>query len=369
MKNKFLLGNKNVASENKLYKLEAIRGFAAIYVVLYHTFASGMKIFNQDFSFLFRFGQEAVILFFVLSGFVIYYSFDNSKNKTLKLFFAKRFLRIYIPLILVFITNYSLLCYYQKKIIDFSFKELIGNLLMLQDLGDKKPNVLVEPFLGNIPLWSLSYEWYFYFIFFFVYKKFRSNSVIIYCISIFAAILYVFYPYFVFRVLLYFSIWWVGVDFAKLYLKREKIDFNSVKLMLVSVLTICIILILNIIYRGAINSVFIAGGISEHPWIEFRHFLFTFLIIVFVVIWKKIKWFGFDFIFKPFIHIAPISFGIYISHWFLVNNANYFSFIKDSSVRLISYMIVCLFFSYLLELVFFPKIRKLIMNRGVFVNS
>jgi peptidoglycan/LPS O-acetylase OafA/YrhL len=46
-------------------------------------------------SFLFRFGQEAVMLFFLLSGFVIYYSFSLGKDKSFQGYFQRRWLRIY----------------------------------------------------------------------------------------------------------------------------------------------------------------------------------------------------------------------------------------------------------------------------------
>lgn len=345
----------------KLYKLEALRGFAAIYVVFYHLFASGLNIFGKDFSIFFRFGQEAVILFFVLSGFVIFFSFEKSKDKSLRLFFSKRFLRIYIPLIFVFITNYFLLSYYNKEFVSIDLNQLIGNLLMLQDLQDKKPNVLISPFLGNIPLWSLSYEWYFYFIFFFVFKKLRNTSLTVYLLSIFSAIFYVIYPFFTFRLLMYFAIWWTGVDFAKIYIGNSVISFENLKLTIISLLSICLILMFGIYYEGAINNIHKAGGISEHPWLELRHFIFTIVVVMTAVIWKKIKWFGFDFIFKPFVNIAPISFGIYISHWFLVCNDGYLDFIESSSIRLICAIVVCVLFSYLLEMKLFPRVKKIIL--------
>lgn len=346
--------NNNVIS-NKLYKLEALRGFAAVYVVFYHLFASGLVFFKIDFSFLFRFGQEAVILFFILSGFVIYYSFEKAKNKSLKLFFTKRFLRIYIPLIIVFILNY---CLYYNSIKEIDIKELIGNLLMLQDSQDKKPNVIVGPFLGNIPLWSLSYEWYFYFIFIIIYKKANNSSIIVYLLSVASSILYIYYPNFFFRELMYFAIWWTGVDIAKLYINHKEINFKNIKLMLFSLFIICLVLLFNVFKQGEIKNVIIPGATGEYPWLEFRHFLFTILIISFAVIWKKMKWIGFDIIFKPFAAIAPISFGIYISHWFLVFNTSYISFIDNRSIRLTVSLLICVLFSYFLELKLVPFIRK-----------
>ena len=84
---------------NKLQKLEAIRGFSALYVVLFHMLPQKIYVFGINIGFLFRFGSEAVIMFLILSGFVIKYSWEKNPNKTFKTYFLKRFVRIYIPLL------------------------------------------------------------------------------------------------------------------------------------------------------------------------------------------------------------------------------------------------------------------------------
>jgi peptidoglycan/LPS O-acetylase OafA/YrhL len=59
----------------KLEILEFGRGFAAFYVLMHHL----RPLRDTPFDILFRFGQEAVILFFLVSGFVIYLSCQASK--------------------------------------------------------------------------------------------------------------------------------------------------------------------------------------------------------------------------------------------------------------------------------------------------
>jgi peptidoglycan/LPS O-acetylase OafA/YrhL len=152
--------------KNKFQKLDSIRAFAAVYVTLGHVFAQNLKFGKFDFGIIFRFGQEAVIIFFILSGFVINYSFTLSDDKTLKTFFFKRFFRIYIPLIFIYILSVILNYLYTHEF-SINLYQLLGNIFMLQDINILKENVIVSPFLGNLPLWSLSYEWYFYFIYFF----------------------------------------------------------------------------------------------------------------------------------------------------------------------------------------------------------
>ncbi len=61
--------HREECSMGRLMKLESIRGFAAAYVVAHHSaIAYGGKP-----PLLLGFGQEAVILFFLLSGFVIHH--------------------------------------------------------------------------------------------------------------------------------------------------------------------------------------------------------------------------------------------------------------------------------------------------------
>ena len=92
----------------RLEKLEALRGFSAFYVVLHHSLPHNFILGGVNIGNLFRFGQEAVILFFLLSGFVINYSFQTTKDKTFRTYFFKRFSRIYIPLIIIMALGYMI---------------------------------------------------------------------------------------------------------------------------------------------------------------------------------------------------------------------------------------------------------------------
>ena len=138
----------------KLDKLEALRGAAALYVVFHHTIPHESRLFNVPVGHLMRFGQEAVILFFLLSGFVINYSFKLSRNKHFGNYFAKRFCRIYIPLIAVMLISYFTQSYEAGEFLGPDIPALLGNLFMLQDWALANPNVLVDPYMGNGPLWS-----------------------------------------------------------------------------------------------------------------------------------------------------------------------------------------------------------------------
>lgn len=144
----------------KLWKLESIRGLSALYVVCGH--AAGAADVPSFIRYIFSFGQEVVMVFFLLSGFVIDYSFSRGKNKSFSSYCLKRFIRIYsvlIPFMIVgIILTFPLVFSSGFWVIFF------GNILMLQDLDFAKPNVIVPTLLASA-LWSLHCEWWFYMLY------------------------------------------------------------------------------------------------------------------------------------------------------------------------------------------------------------
>jgi len=345
--------------KKKLTKLEAIRGFASIYVVLHHLFDDKLVIFGKNLSFLFKFGQEAVILFFVLSGFVIYYAYTTGKDKSFKTFFSKRFLRIYIPLILVFLTDTLLHIQYGYVFKTYDFYTLGGNLLMLQDIVSLKPNVICPPYLGNSPLWSLSYEWWFYLIFFFLFRRFKENaSIIAYITGTVAAATYIFYPNFVNRELMYLVIWWAGADIAKLYIEGKSMTLLNLKTPLLFLLACTLLMGINF----KVNNVNATFGIS--PYLELRHFAFSLVAIIFAFTWYRLKWIGFKYTLGIFEFIASISFGIYISHWFLIVDAHYLdNVISNDVLRVCMYVAVCVAFAYIVERIIYVKLNRFVVSK------
>ncbi|WP_179413692.1 acyltransferase family protein [Mucilaginibacter sp. E4BP6] len=346
-------------AKKKLKKLEAVRGFAAVYVVLHHLFAARLIIAGKDFSILFRFGQEAVILFFLLSGFVIQYAFSLSTDKSFRTFFTKRFLRIYIPLICVFIANYSLDAIQSRSFLRVDFHSLAATLLMLQDTSFLKPHVIADPFLGNTPLWSLSYEWWFYMVFFLVIAKIHKRpSQFVYILGILSAITYVIYPNFINNELMYLVIWWVGADMAKLYLQNKEINLRSLLIPLAALSAVTLILIINVM----VHNRHVSAGV--YPFLELRHFIFALITVIAALIWKKLNWRGFNSTIGLFEHIAPISFGIYISHWFLVADASYLNgAITNTALRTCCYILICIVFAYIIERVIYIKLNKWLLIR------
>ena len=85
---------------HRIFEIECLRGFAALYVVLFHVLRPEIQAYSYVLSIPFRFGQEAVILFFLLSGFSINYSWSKREEKSFPIFAKDRLVRI-MPIFLV----------------------------------------------------------------------------------------------------------------------------------------------------------------------------------------------------------------------------------------------------------------------------
>ena len=158
--------------------LDLIRGASAQFVVIGH----GISFFGI-FHFLqppnFPWMQKiAVLIFFLLSGFLITYSTVrkrlNSAGYGFKHFFIDRFARIYVAFIpaLVFVVILDALSRYLNPE-TYSYSEafdlvtFIGNLFMLQDhvVFSLTPEMNVTSFGSARPFWTLAIEWWIYLFF------------------------------------------------------------------------------------------------------------------------------------------------------------------------------------------------------------
>ena len=149
--------------------LDLIRFLAAVTVFFVHAnydrFTGGIPVFWR----LKDLGNDAVMVFFVLSGFVIAYVSDQ-KEKTLKDYFVSRFARLYsvaIPALIltVMLDTVGLRLFYE--VYDGGWFQndrpawrLASNALFINELWFTS----VRPF-SNGPFWSLGYEFWYYAIF------------------------------------------------------------------------------------------------------------------------------------------------------------------------------------------------------------
>src|SRR5882724_597468 len=209
----------------RLWRLDAVRGAAAVYVaaghITRHQFPPGGWL-NRSLAF----GQEAVIVFFLLSGFVIHWSMQTRPAQSFGSYLRQRALRIYPLFILTLLV--AALIGWAKETHDhrLGWPTFVGNLLMLQDFALAKPNTWVDVYGGVSTLWSLSYEWWFYLLYFPICRRIPApwQSRWVAAISLSQLAVYLIWPNFASRVLIYFSIWWVGVELARWYFAPSEIS-------------------------------------------------------------------------------------------------------------------------------------------------
>lgn len=145
----------------RLERLNALRGPAALLVVLYHVRQIALRDMGSAGSFEFwRFGHAGVDLFFVISGFVIYlvHRGDIGRPQATRRFLMRRLIRVYPPLWIV------------------TTGVLVGALVTAHAVHAEKMNAwfilrsyLLWPIGDALPLlppaWTLSHEVKFYLLF------------------------------------------------------------------------------------------------------------------------------------------------------------------------------------------------------------
>jgi peptidoglycan/LPS O-acetylase OafA/YrhL len=141
----------------------------------------------------FKLQNSGVIIFFLISGFLISHSvFRHAQNTQydFREYFIDRFFRIYtcyIPAIIVV----AIIDYFVKTNPAYEFREdyglgtAIGNALMFQDfpifqllrrLHIPEQSWFVRPFASARPFWTLSVEWWLYMTFGGVFFTFRTHK-------------------------------------------------------------------------------------------------------------------------------------------------------------------------------------------------
>lgn len=110
-----------------------------------------------------------VLIFFILSGFLIAFSID-SKQPTFQRYFIDRFTRIYsgfVPALLFVAVIDGLVIITTEKYehaVAYNLLHFVGNLLMLQrfPLIQELCNDCLKDFGSGIPFWTLAVEWWLY---------------------------------------------------------------------------------------------------------------------------------------------------------------------------------------------------------------
>lgn len=156
----------------RLQWIDALRGFAVLGIILVHTDYSNMPWFIQAVSIE---GARGVQLFFILSGFSVFYSLKYlHPNEGAKAFLIRRFFRI-APLLYVAIFFYREISYYREPP---SLQSTFVSVFFLNGLNPYQIN-------GAIPGgWVIAVEMLFYALVPLIYYKIKDIYHIIVAISI-----------------------------------------------------------------------------------------------------------------------------------------------------------------------------------------
>lgn len=136
--------------------IQIYRGIAAMMIVILHSWSNLTTYFDKDYSNILKFtsiGSFGVDFFFVLSGFIISYSYAGKKTE-IKEYLANRIIRIfipYLPLAIIFYIGYT---YFPNLSNANNTHSLIATITLIP--------------VGNSALgqaWSLMHEMIFYYIF------------------------------------------------------------------------------------------------------------------------------------------------------------------------------------------------------------
>jgi len=259
-------------TQPSLHFLDGIRGLAAFHVMVGHArwllwegYSQGYithpelyslphKLLMYFFS-TFIFGHQAVVLFFVLSGFVIHLRYsknlklEGSKSKFDWLsFVGRRMKRLYPPLIFAMLLTLLLDTIGRSLQYPIYFQQTPYSLINNNILSHLEPQTAIGTllFVGKIyvpewgsngPLWSLTFEWWFYMFYplFWLLSK-RSIALatitllICFALSFFSALPILRIITTTFSAMI---IWWFGVLLADIFTGRLNISFSKVALLII----------------------------------------------------------------------------------------------------------------------------------------
>lgn len=155
-----------LASKPHYEILDGLRGVAAIMVIIFHLFETHSQ--GNHLIQIINHGYLAVDFFFMLSGFVIGYAYDDRWDKmTLGTFFKRRIIRLHPMVIMGSIVGASLFYFQQSSCFPQIEHTSVGALLLIMLLGctllplplkwDVRGWTEMHPLNG--PAWSLYYEY------------------------------------------------------------------------------------------------------------------------------------------------------------------------------------------------------------------
>jgi len=283
--------------------LDLVRFLAAILVMFSHL---NFDCFYNIYPDKFKIGFDAVVLFFVLSGYVIAYV-TVAKEKNIKEYFISRFARLYsvvLPaLAITFIADkIGMMIYpgiYWGHYIDtlFFFKLLL-NATFTNQLWFNG-----SQFLSNAPMWSLGYEFWYYVLF--GYAFFINNKILKYFLIITTCLFIG--P----KILILMPIWLLGILIYYLHKKITLKETFAKYAFLTSLILLCLF-------------VFVCHSVWLNPYfLDLKYnwscpFLTAYLLgIIISLNFLFVKYANFNILLKyenTIRNLASMTFSIYLYH-------------------------------------------------------
>jgi len=386
--------------------LEGLRGIAALWVAFHHTLGGNFDPKFQPPSIFHHFtvGREAVLIFFVLSGYVIGLTCINkfSKNNAYS-YLLKRIVRLYPMYLIAIVISYGIDYFIGHKSID-NWQIILGNIFFLQ-------NLFVPVTSSNGALWSLNYEVVYYLVFLLIWKfrpkllpLFIGLATIIILVWIFNPLPNILSGYlagWIFWLLGLFLAWRVPSRvqnikvplisiFLLFYANKELrlganildilhfnnpgeiVTFGDITILPISILLIAIVsnrIILNKasnVYRSLYTiSLIMPLSIIVYSFLKKGGFGSDNSTIAAVEIFLAIAFYGIKLspsILKYLAFFGSISYGIYIFHGPIIGIVGYyFPFsgnVWSYLLRLIVWIVLTFSLSYLMDIKVQPKIRN-----------
>jgi len=179
---------------SRLSGVDALRGAAALGVVLYHTVGPHARFGPRVLNWLaipilpmIRFGYVGVFLFFVISGFCIHLSrakarVENKQPVSFAAFWKRRFRRLYPPYIIALILYLGISAFTTKfQITSFYIWDVVSHLLMLHNLDSRTVYSI------NGVFWTLAIEeqlYLAYFVLLFLRNRWDWQRTLMVCLLV-----------------------------------------------------------------------------------------------------------------------------------------------------------------------------------------
>ncbi len=327
--------------KEKIFTLDILRILAAFVVFIFHlTLHCGLKFQSDILNNLFTNGAVFMVLFFMLSGFLLYYRYQD-KNlinpEQLSNFFINRFIRIYPVYLLFIFTTY----FTDKSPLITKIVLLPNELLMMQSVYSS-----TNDYLNNSGTWFISTIFILYIFYPYIQHLLKNNKINI----IYIIITLIFFSVYPSIILAYFNEnittiysnpifripeFTIGMCIAKIYTANKHKKYSVMIpafLSLITVVTISILCHNNFINHISFRYKYPLFNIAVVP-------LFG-LIIYFTALIKSKSVISFCKSF-PVQYSAKISFAFYIVQcWtFYI----YYTFLKNNLSSSVTAMCILLF--------------------------